>query len=107
MSLSQLLRLLRREFPRMRFYQNKLWNKDVIRSNYGDNKFLTVRIIPDNQFRVDTVDLAKYGTHSITNSVEALMKNIKDLVRVSDPYLVGVNMNENDISKVLNGGKNK
>ena len=52
MSLNQLLKSLRREFPKMRFYRNKLWNKDVIRSNYGDNKFITVRILPNNQFRI-------------------------------------------------------
>lgn len=89
MSLNQLLKSLRREFPKMRFYRNKLWNKDVIRSNYGDNKFITVRILPNNQFRIDTVELSKLGIPCIVPGLDCLKQTIKGLVMVNNPELVG------------------
>lgn len=91
MSLSQLLKSLRREFPKMRFYRNKLWNKDVIRSNYGDNKFIAVRILPNNQFRIDTVELMKLQRHCIAPGLDVLKQTIKGLVMVNNPELVGGN----------------
>lgn len=89
MSLNQLLKSLRREFPKMRFYRNKFWKNDVIRSNYGDNKFLTVRILSDNRFRIDTIDLMKFNTHGIVPSFGLLKQSIIDLVSVTNPELVG------------------
>lgn len=89
MSLNQLLKSLRREFPKMRFYRNRIWNRDVIRSNYGDNKFLTVRVLSNNQFRLNTVELMKFGTHCIAPGLDVLKQTIKDLVKVDNPELVG------------------
>lgn len=89
MSLNQLLKSLRREFPKMRFYRNRIWNRDVVRSNYGDNKFLTVRVLSNNQFRLDTVELMKFGSHCIVPGIDVLKQTIKDLVRVTNPELVG------------------
>lgn len=89
MSLNQLLKSLRREFPKMRFYRNRIWNRDVVRSNYGDNKFLTVRVLPNNQFRIDTVELAKLGIPCIVPGIDCLKSTIKGLVMVNNPELVG------------------
>ncbi len=91
MSLNQLLKSLRREFPKMRFYRNKFWKRDVIRSNYGDNKFLTVRILPNNQFRLDTVELMKLGIPCTVPSLDSLKYAIKGLVMNTNPELVGGN----------------
>lgn len=89
MSLNQLLKLLRREYPKMRFYRNKIWNKEVIRSNFGINRFMMIRILANGQYRIDTTDMERLGMHGLSPNYDVLKQTISDLVRVTNPELIG------------------